>query len=359
MEDKKTLLTKAECDALRGIAILGIMLHNFCHLLKFAIKENEYKFYMERSQQLADYVAGAMDEMFFVQLMSYFGHYGVPIFVFLSGYGLTLKYEQASKGAEPTVWNFTRCHYLKLLRMMVPGFVAFVIVDFMTIGPYRYPAENVIALFGMVANLLPEPNNVIWPGPYWFFGLMMQLYIIYRVVLFRRHWGYIVALIAVCWLLQECCVPDGDALNYLRYNFVGGMLPFGAGMLAARFLYLSPSGASRWHWLFRCVLLSIAVVAGCFSFQTWLWVPIAVIFAAVCLVKSLPRMLLEKMVWFGSISAAMFVIHPVARKIFIPISRRGDVYDGLLLYFISAVALAWLTKLVIDKIANPSMNKKG
>ena len=187
---------------------------------------------------------------------------------------------------------------------------------------------------------------------------MMQLYFIYRVMLFRRHWGYVVALIVVCWLMQECCIPDGDALNYLRYNFFGGMLPFGAGLIAARFLYLTPEASSRWNWLFRCLLLSIAVVAGCFSFQTWLWVPLVVVFAAICLVKSLPRMVLDKMVWIGSISAAMFVIHPVLRKIFIPISRRGDVYDGLLLYFISAVALAWLTKLVIDRIASPRMNPK-
>ena len=181
-------MSRAECNALRGLAILGIMLHNYCHWLSFAIKENEYKFRFSRSQQLADYIAGGIDEMLPIQLLSYFGHYGVPVFLFLSGFGLTLKYEQASSQTPPAM-NFARFHYLKLLRMMVPGFVAFVIIDFMTIGPYKYPAENVLALFGMCANLMPEPNNVIWPGPYWFFGLMMQLYIIYRLLLFRRHWA--------------------------------------------------------------------------------------------------------------------------------------------------------------------------
>ena len=29
----ESLLTRAECNALRGIAILGIFLHNFCHWL--------------------------------------------------------------------------------------------------------------------------------------------------------------------------------------------------------------------------------------------------------------------------------------------------------------------------------------
>ena len=112
----------------------------------------------------------------------------------------------------------------------------------------------------------------------------------------------------------------------------------------------------RYHWLVRLLLLSAAIVAGCFSFHTWLWVPFAICAAAVCLVKSLPEKALSPFVWFGSISAAMFVIHPVFRKIFIPISRHGEVYDGLLLYFIATLAFSWLTKQVMDKIAQPKMN---
>ena len=38
------LLAMSESAALRGIAILGIMLHNYCHWLGFAVKENEYTF---------------------------------------------------------------------------------------------------------------------------------------------------------------------------------------------------------------------------------------------------------------------------------------------------------------------------
>ena len=38
------MLTRKECSALRGIAILGIMLHNYCHWLRMAVKENEFTF---------------------------------------------------------------------------------------------------------------------------------------------------------------------------------------------------------------------------------------------------------------------------------------------------------------------------
>ena len=44
------LLAMSESAALRGIAILGIMLHNYCHWLGFAVKENEYTFDAERQR---------------------------------------------------------------------------------------------------------------------------------------------------------------------------------------------------------------------------------------------------------------------------------------------------------------------
>jgi uncharacterized membrane protein YeiB len=34
------MISKLESQALRGIAILGIILHNYCHFLGQAVKEN-------------------------------------------------------------------------------------------------------------------------------------------------------------------------------------------------------------------------------------------------------------------------------------------------------------------------------
>ena len=57
--------------------------------------------------------------------------------------------------------------------------------------------------------------------------------------------------------------------------------------------------------------------------------------------------------WMGSISAALFVSHPITRKIFIPISRHGDIYAGLLLYIIASICIAWLFTQLMKKIPNP------
>ena len=60
MDNKRScapLLTRAECSALRGIAIIGIFLHNYCHWLGFAVKENEYTFRMSNCRNLMKAVA--------------------------------------------------------------------------------------------------------------------------------------------------------------------------------------------------------------------------------------------------------------------------------------------------------------
>ena len=227
----KDFLTRNECSAMRGIAILAIMLHNYCHFIGKIVKENEYRFYDFNNNRLLQ-VLDNPDELLPVHLFSYFGHYGVPVFLFLSGFGLVRKYESAQ--ASPKALPFLRYHYLKLLKMLIVGFVFFLIVDMLTPGRFAFHWYNVLAQLLMYINVLPDPNKIIWPGIYWFFGLMMELYIVYRLLLYRQKNFYVVLLIAVCWLLQMFCDPDGETLNRLRYNCIGGMLPFGLGILLAR-----------------------------------------------------------------------------------------------------------------------------
>ena len=180
-------LSRAECSAMRGIAIMAIMLHNYCHWLALAVKENEYKFSDGNNALLLQSLIHP-DDTLPIQVLSYFGHYGVPVFLFLSGFGLVMKYEQDKKGMTAT--RFLHHHYIKLFTMMITGLAAFVIVDAITPGAHKYKLTDIVAQMLMVINFMPEPERSIWPGPYWFFGLMMQLYIVYRLVIYRRrHWG--------------------------------------------------------------------------------------------------------------------------------------------------------------------------
>ena len=95
---------------MRGIAIMAIMLHNYCHWLNFAVKENEYQFHSDRAAAFWQSLT-TPDGMLPIQLLSFLGHYGVPVFLFLSGYGLVLKYERENEPSYRPL-PFIKFHYL-------------------------------------------------------------------------------------------------------------------------------------------------------------------------------------------------------------------------------------------------------
>jgi len=376
-------LSRQACNALRGLAIIGIFLHNYCHWLGPIVKENEYQYFQHNVDWLTQVMLNP-DLNLPIHLLSFFGHYGVPVFLFLSAYGLVMKYEakphlDANQGAQ--MYNisgkkqvgllhfnwreplrFVRYHYLKLFKMMIVGFVAFTMIDYLTPGPRGYSVLATVSMLGMFNNILPNPDDIIWPGPYWFFGLMLQLYIVYRLLLYRRHWGWTVGLMAICIVIQLALGfdnPEGEAMNRYRYNFMGGMLPFGLGLLYARYgekiLMTFHSPITN---LFGCIFCLSLIYSLSGSMIGWTFVPFFI-----CLLSVLVAELLQDvnwlsgvykiLTWMGSISAALFVCHPITRKIFIPISRHGDIYAGLLLYIVSSICLAWLFSQLLKKIPNP------
>lgn len=346
-EQKRPVLSRMECNALRGIAIIGIVLHNYCHWLGFAVKENEYTFKQQNLDNLLAVVASP-DINLPIHLLSFFGHYGVPVFLFLSAYGLVMKYEGTDGVAKamPPVWQFVKKHFLKLFSMMIIGFVSFTMLDAITPGRHHYGVVDVLAQLFMVNNLLPNPDRVIWPGPYWFFGVMLQLYIVYRLFLYRASNTWLYIIVVLCWLLQYICPPESGILNYIRYNFVGAMLPFCFGLHFAR----SAKDAGRTGYTILFVVSLGLVVWFGMDYLFWFIVPFAVCSVCISLVKVLPQRVNEWLSWVGSISAALFVMHPLTRKIFIPISRQGEIYVGLLLYIIASVAVACLVRELMKRV---------
>ena len=374
------LLSRTESAALRGIAILGIILHNYCHFLGFAVKENEYKFDSSRPMQFFDKLF-SLDSDLFIHFFSFLGHYGVPIFLFISGYGLVKKYE-----AHPQTGNenpslreghsvgfaFIRKHFLKLFRLMIIGYLVFIGVYLLrhSDGAQVYSWDHVLTQLTMTINFFYfDPDHIIKPGPYWYFGLMLQLYILYILVIYRwRQNSLLIALAAGSILLEACFGNQQDWLNYIRYNFIGGLLPFCMGIWAARRdpLSNSPEGESNSNPPLRevgWVLISaLFVLFGGMYFWTWLIVPAFIATGAIATVKLLSACkgilsplssLLSPLSWLGSISAMLFVMHPIARELIISHYRRIDIYGGIFIYLLSSVALAMLLKWILRYIPKP------
>ena len=352
----KEILSRSECSAMRGIAILAIMLHNYCHFLKDIVRENEYTWTSMKCDKLWSIIQQP-DAFFPIHLLSFFGHYGVPVFLFLSGFGLVMKYELQDKSDISGLsgfWRFFRYNWLKLFRILIVGFVLFTMIDAMTYGMHRYHWDEVLGVLGMFANIFEHPSQVIWPGPDWYFGLTLQVYILYRLVFWKwRHWGVVITAIVVCWLLQEICLDDAETLEHLRYNFIGGILPFGMGILPARSNIRLSIG---WRLAGCLAMLSVILVtAMSMNQQTWFWVPVLIVVGTIALVKYLPDFILRPLEWIGSISAAIFVSHPIVRKLFVRPYAESDLYAGLILYTVAALVIGWLLMQVINKIPKPKL----
>ncbi len=84
-------LSKDDVAALKGAAMFLIVAHNFLHLISPAPRENEFGFTGAEGVWTAIALCiKAPTELLHV-LLSFFGHYGVVVFVLLSGYGLARK----------------------------------------------------------------------------------------------------------------------------------------------------------------------------------------------------------------------------------------------------------------------------
>ncbi|MBR6283467.1 MAG: acyltransferase [Muribaculaceae bacterium] len=349
MHQQRSFLSRAECYMLKAIAIVMIMAHNFAHMIPGTVQENEYGFSAERTMQLLHALANP-DWQLPLHLLSFFGHYGVPLFLLLSGYGLVMKYERDGHAGMGSPWAFVAQHYGKLLRLMLLGLIAFLAIYHFTHHPIS--KWNVAAQLTMVVNLLSEPWARIKPGPYWFFGLMMQVYVVYRLVLYAppgaRRWRWLgpVLLMVLCHVAQEAgWLVGGDKLVYwMRYNLLVAGLPLGMGLLAGR--YCSALQLRKGLGWAAVLLFAALTTVMNLNSHAWLLAPLAVMAGGVALVRILPQCTHKVLIWVGGLSPMLFVVHPIVRQLLIKQAQASHPYLWLLAYLalsvLAAVAYQWL-----------------
>lgn len=333
-------------QVLRGLAILSIILHNYTHWMHGAIFENEFMYQSWHVSKLLDYLSHP-DERLPLQLFSFFGHYGVVIFVFLSAYGLEKKYGRTTKEVRPLPFIWT--HYLKLLSMCIVGYAAYLLLNAFYVS---YPASTIFGVLSrltMLCNLQICSFDTFAPGPYWYFGLMLQLYVVYRLLLFRRSWGVIVGAILVCSIAQAFVTPDGAVMTWLRTNFVGSVLPFGLGLLYARYeedIQLSKTA----YGIIALASITLIFVTS-LSFLPWITTPIFVCALGISCTQLLPQSVNKPLAWVGGISAAIFVSHPIVRQLGLALAEKlhFSPYQSVLTFLISALLLGALFQPILNR----------
>lgn len=335
-------------QVLRGLAILSIILHNYTHWMYGAIFENEFTYQSWHVSKLLDYLSHP-DGRLPLQLFSFFGHYGVVIFVFLSAYGLEKKYGRTTKEVRPLPFIWT--HYLKLLSMCIVGYIGYLLLMIRLVGLPENGFLEASYLLSMTSNLYTTQLGPHIPGPYWYFGLMLQLYVVYRLFLFRRSWNVVAVAIIISCIAQAVVSPDGASMEWLRNNFIGSLLPFGLGLLYAR--YEEDLQLSKMAYALTALASIALIFATSLSFISWITTPLFVCTLSISCSQLLPEVINKPLAWIGGISAAIFVSHPIVRKLCLNLSDMFHIspYLSVFTFFIGALLLGVVFQPILDRSA--------
>ncbi len=377
------LLSKNQCNALRGIAIISIMLHNFCHWMspKVVILENEYNFNLFFSRRMWEYLTGGNIDMYLpVQFFSFFGHYGVPVFLFLSGFGLVRRYEGKAR-EQHSAMQFITYHWKKLFRLMLLGLIVGLFMHAVYNAFHKEDwIKHLVAQLLLVINVLKNPEQNIMPGPYWFFGLMFEVYVIYRLIVYptsrikNKQWQWLgwftpVALAVLAWLIQEPLINQPELLRLWRYNAAVAMLPFAAGVLMARYGFPK---LPKWALATIAVVAPVALMLANLNYHAWLWGHLIVIAGIVSFVKlfeakdaatqSKLDTAIMPLTWTGALSSCIFVAHPLVRlPIYFEVIMRHNVglspqfYLWLLIYVVLSLLLAMGYRYYLELYPKPTL----
>lgn len=328
-KNKTVSMTKLECSALRCLAIICIILHNYAHWLPRSAQENEFAFSIDNNFY---FWHSFFDVNFLIQLFSFFGHMGVPVFVFLTGYGLAQKYDHI----EQLDWKkFLFSHWKKLFIPLVVGTFTYLIVMFVLKGHFVCSMNRAIVQCSMLLNLI-SPMHLL-PMPYWYFGLTMQFYVLYLLFI-HKHSTTPILLLTIISIAFTVCFPQ--YIRLAKFNCIGWLAPLLLGVIYSRYQnHILPK--ERTYHIYVLTLSIILIALSGFNYYSWLLIPIFVVIAAIGFVKYLPISFQQKIDFIGKNSMYLFVIHPITREIILPLNHILGNYLSWCLYLFTSLAIMY------------------
>lgn len=263
------ILSRNNSNVLRGLGILAIMFHNFLHINGIGFSpENEMSFKMEKTLFFFSKIYSG-EANILADTVSFIGWTGVSVFVFLTGYGLMTKYSTID-----SILLFIKRNYLKLLFLLLPGFLIFLVVDIIT-GEYSHIPKRLCYL-SMLQNL-DYPDLSVGPGVYWYFSLTFQLYLFYA---FTYKWMNTKTMIAlsvltlfILWFFGT--MEWGHSFSIFRHCFTGWYPVFALGVFFSQKHYiLNVNQTSLIIDILLSVVLLVIILFMNYIFLIWLFIPI-------------------------------------------------------------------------------------
>lgn len=343
MKSYQSLLSRDNSWIIRGVAILFIMLHNFLHLKLWGFTgENEMSFSLENASGFFNAITNGSNVI--GEFLSHLGWIGVPIFVFLTGYGVALASSVKSVA-------YVKRNYSKLLALMLPAVLFFAGMDFLK-GDIWPGLGKRFSYLTMLVNFA-YPFLSCNPGVYWYFGLTFQFYLLWAFFGKRMNgknmliWS--IVLLGILFGLSAYETPN--ALSIFRHCFTGWFPVFAIGVwMGLRKNQEDLKPKSVWVELLLLVALLGLILLMSRWLVTWIFVPILALawFVVIGLLLMRTRYLSEAFRWIGKYSACIFVCHPIARTIVL--NAVNPRFPNLMANVIIYVALTIVIALLYDRI---------
>jgi peptidoglycan/LPS O-acetylase OafA/YrhL len=332
-------LTKRQCIIIKGLAISLIVLHNIVHLL-LNIPCNEWSYDYERTSL---FLANLFTTSSIWYILSYAGWIGVALFIFLSGYGLTKKYNQHQ--TEFKFFPYLKNHIIKLLKLLIPIYVLYVLLDW---GVFHHSTNiiSVLAHMTCTINILMYGDSpfILSPGVYWFFGLILQLYILFAFIRkLSTKWLWALALGFLLFNYFILYFVSEDTMLWCRLNFMGWGDPFVLGMIAAK---TNISVIEKHKSLVG--LLSFIVL--CASLITKPLTPFIELSTILCFISISYACDNRWVYYLGILSPSIFVIHPFIRMLFMNCFWHPyHPFIMTVLFIIPVILFSWAHHVILAK----------
>ncbi len=309
--------SKEQTEVLKGIGILIIVLHNFFHNLTPDIRENQFDF---NANIFPRFYHTLLDNPFELlrATFSYFGHYGVQIFIFFSAYGLTRKHLNTNLKLSSFLAKRVGKIYVSFLICVTVYILLGIAKELFISAEQVLYWDSLLWKILLISNFIP--NQALMPvGPWWFMPFIFQVYLFYPLLLwmFKRYGNRFLIIISVASILMELFLNSYMIKNGFNFNFmIFGHLPvlcigiyfaaqdriklgYGVITLALVFFILGNLNQSIWvtsDLTFTLLVISISIIViNNYSNRSSLAIPLA---------------------FFGGISFHLFMVNGFLRSLF-------------------------------------------
>jgi peptidoglycan/LPS O-acetylase OafA/YrhL len=358
-------LSLYQTEICKGIAILFIVIHNVLSKFGDIPAHNEFSFSAVRITQAINLMQAEPGEFFRV-FMTFLGHYGVQVFIFLSSYGLVRSIETQPRTFSKFMAK--RIHHLILPMLLVITF--YLVLDHYYQGIFSirtgaYDYYDVVKRLLFISNFYPDGAFLVI-GPWWFLSLIMQFYCIFLPLRkMQERFGnqslLMLSIIAILISIQLFPWLKDKYDIYLTATILGHLPEFALGMYVASLDKIKVP-----VWLI--ILAVVGLILGNTYYDFWYIAPvcaiIVIMFICGMLFKYLPQTHAASrfLNYMGVLSLYIFLLNGVIREPFIIllIAKGYETMTALLYTAVITVLCIFFAYLfyTFDNALRAQFNKK-